>query len=206
LPGARILDVRCGHGRHTAELARRGHRVTGVDLNDAPLGVARAHAPDAELLQGDMRELPVDGPFDVVLNLWTSLGYFEDDADNERALAEFARVAAPGGAVVIETINPFYLHQHLRPHGWDELPDGSLLLDDRELDPVSGRTNTIATLVAPDGSRRDLPNSIRLYTVPELGSLCRRAGLGVERVYAGYDGVPFDGDSFRYILVARKPR
>jgi SAM-dependent methyltransferase len=204
--GARILDVPCGHGRHTAELARRGYRVTGVDLNDAPLGLAREHAPDAELVQGDMRELPVDGPFDAVLNLWNSFGYFAEDDDNERALAEFARVAAPGGAVAIETVNPFYLHANLRPHSWNELPDGSLLLDDRELDPVSGRTNTIATLVAPDGSRRDLPNSIRLYTVPELGSLCRRAGLEVERVYAGYEDVPFTGESFRYILVARKPR
>ena len=201
---ARILDVPCGHGRHTAQFAARGYRVTGVDLNDAPLAVARDRAPGAELVRGDMRELPVAGPFDAVLNLWNSLGYFEDDADNERALGEFVRVTAPGRAVVIETINPIALHARFRPHSWEELPDGSLLLDERELDAVSGRTTTIATLVAPDGTRSEWPNSVRLYTAPELGSMCRRVGLEVERVYGGYDGAPFTGDSFRYLLVARK--
>jgi SAM-dependent methyltransferase len=204
--GAAVLDVPCGHGRHTAQLAARGYRVTGVDLSEAPLAVARERAPGAELLRGDMRELPVDGPFDVVLNLWTSFGYFADDAENERALAEFVRVLAPGGALVIDTINPFFLHAQFRPHSWEELPDGSLLLDDRELDPVTGRTTTIATLVSPDGARRELPNSIRLYTVPELSSMCRRHGLEVEAVHAGFADAAFAGDSFRYVLVARRPR
>jgi len=203
-PDARVLDVPCGHGRHTAELAARGYRVTGVDLNEAPLEVARQRAPKAELVRGDMRELPLDGPFDAVLNLWTSFGYFDEDAENEQALAEFARVAAPGGAVVIETINPFALYARFRPHSWEELPDGSFLLDDRELDPLTGRTNTVATLVSPDGARTELPNSIRLYTVPELASMCGRAGLEVAHVYSGYDGADFAGDSFRYILVARR--
>jgi SAM-dependent methyltransferase len=205
-PGARILDVPCGHGRHTAQLADRGFRVVGVDLNEAPLAVARDRAPGAELVRGDMRSLPVDGPFDAVLNLWTSLGYFEDDADNERAVHEFARVLAPGGALVIETMNPFALYARFRPRSWEDLPDGSLLLDERELDPVTGRTNATATIVGPDGTRHELSNSVRLYTVAELGSMCGRAGLALEAVYAGYDGAPFDGDSFRYVLVARKPR
>jgi SAM-dependent methyltransferase len=204
--GARILDVPCGHGRHTAQLADRGYRVVGIDLNETPLAVARERAPAAELVRGDMRELPVDGPFDAVLNLWTSLGYFADDADNERAVQELARVLAPGGALAIETMNPFALHARFRPRGWEDLPDGSLLLDERELDPVTGRTNATATIVGADGSRHELHNSIRLYTVPELAATCGRAGLELDAVYAGYDGAPFDGESFRYILVARKPR
>lgn len=204
-PGARVLDCPCGTGRHSAELARRGFRVTGVDLNEQPLAVARGRGADADFRQGDMRELPVDGPFDAVLNLWTSLGYFEDEADDQRTIAEFARVLAPGGALAVDTINPLALHAHHCPRTWEELADGSIMLAEHEFDRVTGRSGARWILLRPDGSRGELVHSVRLYTVPELGALCRRAGLEVERVHAGIDLAEFDGESFRQLLLARKP-
>ncbi|HEY6052362.1 MAG TPA: methyltransferase domain-containing protein [Gaiellaceae bacterium] len=204
-PGARILDCPCGTGRHSAELARRGFRVTGVDLNEQPLEVARGRGVDADFRQGDMRALPVDGPFDAVLNLWTSLGYFEDEADDARTLAEFARVLAPGGVLAVDTINVAAILASYSPRTWEELADGTVMLSENEYDHVTGRSRARWTLLHPDGSRGELVHSLRLYTAPELGALCRGAGLDVERVHPGIDPGEFTGESWRYLLLARKP-
>src|ERR671915_275095 len=73
-PGARILDLACGHGRHSLELARRGYRVTGRDLSAPSLDVARdragAEGLDVELGQCDMRDIPFEDTFDAVVNLF----------------------------------------------------------------------------------------------------------------------------------------
>src|SRR5688572_27134537 len=81
----RILDVPCGTGRHSLELARRGHRVTGVDFNPTVLGRARQLAEDAfldvDFRECDMRQLAFDAAFDRAICHWGSFGYF-DDAGN----------------------------------------------------------------------------------------------------------------------------
>src|SRR4029450_3359072 len=81
----RVLDVPCGAGRHSLELARRGHRVTGVDFNRGVLERARELAPsaglDGDFRQGDMRELDFDAAFERAICHWGSFGYF-DEAGN----------------------------------------------------------------------------------------------------------------------------
>ena len=111
-PSARVLDVACGHGRHTLELARRGFRVTGVDLSPRSLELAHAKRAEREQLgvefvQLDARELEFDGEFDAAINLFTSVvGYFDDEADNQRVIDRVARALHRGGSFLIDTINP----------------------------------------------------------------------------------------------------
>ena len=89
-PPLRILDLPCGQGRHAIELARRGYDVTGVDLSPFLLKVAeeraRADGIRVRWLAGDMRHPIVGESFDVVLNLFTSLGYFADEADDAKVV------------------------------------------------------------------------------------------------------------------------
>src|ERR1700679_3986815 len=98
--GARILDAPCGHGRIARRLAAAGMEVTGVDLTPAYLEQARADPhvrPDSvTYLEGDIRALPVDGPFDAVVCWLNSFGYY-DDADCHKVLREFPRVLRGGG-------------------------------------------------------------------------------------------------------------
>ena len=104
-PGARVLDLACGHGRHSARLARLGFDVTGLDVSASSLELARETEPAAEYVEGDMREIPVeDESFDAVINLFTAFGYFEDEDDDQRVLNEVARVLRPGGAFLIDTL------------------------------------------------------------------------------------------------------
>src|SRR5207244_6804372 len=93
--GTRVLDLACGRGRIAIPLARRGCRVTGVDLSPRSLELARRDAASArvelELLRRDMRELDAVESFDAVINLYSSFGYFAEQADDEQVLAAVAR-------------------------------------------------------------------------------------------------------------------
>ena len=89
MPRAKILDVPCGAGRLSIELASRGYQVTGVDINSILLGESKRKAEERgfqiTLEQRDMRELPWHGGFDGAICFWSSLGYF-DELGNQKSL------------------------------------------------------------------------------------------------------------------------
>jgi len=99
IPGCKILDIPCGFGRHSLELASRGFAVTGVDLNRAQLDKARELMEEAgvnyKLIRGDMRDEMFHGEFDLLLNLFTSFGYFSDE-ENARVAVNFYKALKPG--------------------------------------------------------------------------------------------------------------
>src|SRR6185437_15815413 len=101
-PEARILDVPCGNGRHSIELARRGYRVTGIDLSDEFLAAARAEL-DADWRQGDMRALELEASaFDGAFCFGNSFGYL-DHAGVKSFLSALAGALKPGARLIIET-------------------------------------------------------------------------------------------------------
>ncbi|MEO7194985.1 MAG: class I SAM-dependent methyltransferase [Pseudonocardiaceae bacterium] len=100
-PGARVLDVPCGSGRYAALLSALGYCVTGIDSSPTQIAHARRRCPALKLLQADMRQ-PPPGPFEAVLNLWTSFGYLATAGDDQDALAAWRRSLAPGGTLLME--------------------------------------------------------------------------------------------------------
>jgi SAM-dependent methyltransferase len=204
-PGARVLDLACGHGRHSARLARLGFDVTGLDVSASSLELARETEPAAEYVEGDMRELPFeDASFDAAINLFTAFGYFENEADDQRVLHEVARVLRPGGSFLIDTINPPGLFGRFRGRHWDRLDDETLILEEHEYDVLSGRTKTSWTLIFADGLRKDLAHSVRVYTAPELGRLLADAGLTLTGSWGDFEEGELGRESWRLILRADK--
>jgi ubiquinone/menaquinone biosynthesis C-methylase UbiE len=202
--GARVLDVPCGTGRISVPLAERGFAVSGLDISNRVLEVARAAAPELDFRQGDMRELPwADASFDAVLNLWTAFGYFENQEEDERALAEAARVLDAGGIFVLDTVNQAALVRGFRPQGWQEL-EGTLLLEQREYDLVTGRDQSYWTFVNESGERTELAFDHRLYTAPEYVDMLRRAGFEPTGFFGGLDGSELTPDAWRLVIVASK--
>jgi cyclopropane fatty-acyl-phospholipid synthase-like methyltransferase len=100
-PGSKVLDVPCGGGRHSLELAARGHRVTGVDLSEDFLSAARAGSAGRSLPviweHREMTDLPWREEFDGAFCFGNSFGYLDDDA-NARFLTAVARALKHGGA------------------------------------------------------------------------------------------------------------
>ena len=77
--GAKLLDLCCGMGRHSMALMEAGYEVTGVDLSEVLLRESMRNDPDnlVKWLKADMREIPLEGGYDAVVNLFTSFGYFK---------------------------------------------------------------------------------------------------------------------------------
>ena len=205
-PGARVLDVACGHGRHSLELARRGFRVTGVDLSPRSLELAREAAAreslDVDFAQLDARELDFDSEFDAAINLFSSvIGYFEDDADTQEVLNRIARALVPGGAFLIDTVNGFALGRRYQDTMWNELESGGgVMLHRGSFDLLKGRNEVVWTFIRADGSRSELRHSLRVYTPHELVRMLDTAGLTVAGSWGGFDGQELAFDTWRLIL------
>ena len=207
-PGAKVLDMPCGHGRHALELARRGFAVTGVDLSEPSLEIARAQAGDSglelELVHGDMREPRVGDGFDAGINLFSSLGYFATDEEHAAVINAFARAVRRGGRLLIEMVNSLWVFRHFEARGWTDYEDGSVLLEERAYDPRSGRNTVTWRYVRSDGSRGESSHSIRMYTPVELVALLEHGGFRVDDMWGGYEGSALELDSRRLIVAATR--
>ena len=204
----KILDCPCGHGRHSVELARRGYDVTGQDLNGFFLEEANRAAMSAGVSvnwnKGDMRKIPLENEFDIVLNLFTSLGYLESDDEDQKVLDAIAKTMKYGGKFVLDVINRDRVVQNYMSNFWAKHSDGSILLTEAKFDHVTGRNNERRTRIDVDGNREDFLLSLRMYTVVELIKMLRKAGLSLRETYGDYNGEPLTFGSNRFILIAKR--
>ena len=208
-PGAAILDLCCGQGRHAIELAKLGHQVTGLDLTpfllEAGEKAAEAAGVDVRFVQGDMRRIPFEAEFDAVVNLFTAFGYFDSDEEDQQVLASVERCLKPGGMFLVDQSHMLWAVRDFEPRGRREYDDGTVLCEEREFDARTSRFITHATYIKPDGSRAERRNQIRCYTCSELTGMLGRAGLDVVGVFGDFDGGELVMESRRLILIARKP-
>lgn len=206
--GAKILDCPCGHGRHAVELARRGYKVTGQDLNSFFLKEAKKTAKRARVsvrwIQGDMRDIPFQGEFDVVLNLYTAFGYLESDEEDEKALSEAAKALRPKGKFILELNNRERVIRTYHEKDWQQLSDGSIVITEKKFDQAAGRNVERRIRIWKNGKHEEFMLFIRMYTIAELVKMLRRAGLILKEMYGDYNGGPITFDSKRYILIAEK--
>jgi len=111
---ASVIDVGCGTGRHSKHLAGKGFIVTGIDLSTYSLQLARHYKNDSlQFYRHDMRQPFGTNRFDVVLNLFTSFGYFETRHENLQVVENMHNTLKPGGTLVIDYLNMHYTQKHL---------------------------------------------------------------------------------------------
>lgn len=199
--GARILDAPCGWMRHAALFAEAGFHVTGADLSPELLARAPDDAPPRAA--ADIRALPfADGSFDAVLNVFTSLGLFLDDAEDVRALAEARRVLAPGGAFLLESMHrDEVVAQYAERDRW-RLPDGTEVRARRRFDPVTGISHEVVRWRRGE-ERGEKRHALRLRTATEIDGLLRAAGFRSLEWYGDWDGSPVHHRAERIIVIAR---
>ena len=205
--GGRILDVACGAGRHTIELAKRGYRVTGFDLSPALLAEARKAARTAGVkptfVQGDMRRLPYRNAFDAAISMFTSFGYFDRPAEDREVLRGIARALRPRGKFLMELFNRDSLVARLPSQSWQARDDGTVVLEDASFDLLRGHFETRQVVIDRKGTR-EFTASVRAYTLAELKEMLDAAGLFVHRVLGGLDLSPYTSRSWRMVLYAVK--
>ena len=207
-PPIRVLDMPCGVGRHSLEFARLGCIVTGVDRTAAFLSRAQERADDLglkiEVLQADMRDFQRADAFDLVVNLFTSFGYFEDPADDVKVLENFYTSLRPGGVLLMDLMGKEVLARIFQPRDWNQLQDGSLVLEERVIKQDWSWIENRWILIR-DGEKREFPLSHRLYSAAELKALLADVGFENIHTYGGLNGSPYDHEARRLVLTARKP-
>lgn len=218
--GARILDLGCGYGRHTIELASRGYNVTGLDYSPTFLRIAREEIQRSKVratfIRGDMRSFRSRTHFDAVINMFTSFGYFESEKDHVRVLQSVGRVLKPRGGFLIDVNNSIaLLIRFLRAHkplrrseqltGTEKhrLSNGLLVSTSHRLDVDSWRWKMMRTW-KENGKQRNYETRVRLFSLPELTHLLSDCSMQVENTWGDFDGSPFIWNSPRLIVLARK--
>lgn len=217
--GGKILDLACGIGRHSVTLAKKGLRVVGVDLSPAfiaraeELAAERGVADRVEFMVGDMRDIErllkdFRGGFNAVINLFTSMGYWDRETDWE-IFTQLLGLAAPEGVLVVGTVNRDWLVRHFQARDFFRWEDGRVQIVERRLDLESSRMfNVWRWYQERDGDLEHL-ETIELdhvvYSLHELKGLVEESGWAYQACYGGYDLKPLTTDSNGMILVARKP-
>jgi len=183
-PEDKILDLCCGQGRHSLELARRGFKnVEGLDRSHYLIQKAKAQAKkeglNVKFREGDARKLPyAPDTFDVVLILGNSFGYFETIQDDLRILREVFRVLKPWGKLLIDVADGEYLREHYQPRSWEWIDKKRFVCRERSLSRDKQRliSREIITHVEK-GVIADQFYAERLYTREMLKEILESAGF-----------------------------
>jgi SAM-dependent methyltransferase len=203
-----LLDLGCGPGRHALPLARAGLEVTAVDTSQYLLDELRRRAADASLsldvCRADMREFVRPAAFDAVLVMWTSFGYFEQENDHARVLNNIGQSLRPGGMLVLDLLGLETLCRTLEPVHLTEHADGSLLVERPVLVEHNTRLENEWILISGDQAERAM-FSHRVWSAGEIARLVNAAGLKLEAIDGDLEATPYDFESDRMYVFARKP-
>lgn len=216
-PPLRVLDLACGVGRHSLVFAKRGFEVTGLDYSEPFLREARRAARkakrDIRFVRGDMRHLGAhfaNDEFGLVVSLYNSFGYFEDRRDDLKMLKAIHRVLAPGGVLVVNTLNGGGVAKRLKEpksFGSEPLPN-VFMIEAPQYDSHERRTLAKWTIIDARRARARIFRRTfgqNVYTHPELKKLLRTAGFRIERTWGVLAGGAFKaGESWHQTILARK--
>ena len=206
-PEYRILDLCCGYGRHTINLARRGCNITGFDLCERALKLIRQKTQrenlETQLVRGDIRSLPFRSGFDRIYHVF-AFGYFESDDEILRVLAGAARGLKPGGRLLVDAINGPRILRDFIENAWEEEAE-RYVLHKRTYDRETKRLRGEWAFIYKDTGEINKHSIVeRLCSVDDLVSMTESVGLRTLCVYGDFDKREYGEDSNRIIIVAEK--
>jgi SAM-dependent methyltransferase len=202
----RLLDLCCGFGRISAELARRGFAVTGVDITESYLRAAREDAAyeklDIEYIRADARDFTRPGFFDLAVNLYISFGYFENSEDDRIVMRNVYESLKPGGVFIIETLGKEIAVRDFVEAEWFERAGWTVLTEYEAVDSWTRLKNR--WILIKDEKRIERVFTQRLYAASELRQLMLEAGFARVEMYGSWDESPYDQNAAKLIAVGRK--
>ena len=202
----KVLDLCCGLGRISAELARMGFSVTGVDITESLLKTAKEDAKyenlDIEYLNCDAREFVRENYFDLIVNLYISFGYFEDKKDDLLVLQNAYKSLKKDGTFIIETLGKEVAVKNFVEDEWFERSGYTVLTEYTSVDSWTFLKNR--WILLKDGKRIEKTFTQRLYSASELRDLLVEAGFKTTEIYGDWDLSPYDHNANKLIIVGKK--
>jgi SAM-dependent methyltransferase len=211
-PGQHILDLACGHGRHTLELSKRGYGpITGLDFSAEALAQAQSDAKaqnlDVSFIQGDMRQLSFESTFDAIYNYFSAMFYWDDET-HLQILRGVTKALKPSGRFLLEMTNRENILRFPHPQKTWSIGTGDVAwqLQEYNVDLEQGYSRTEEILILSNGKTVRRYFQTRLYTLSDMIHLLKQAGLSYQTSYGTPDLSPYGASSPRTIVVATKEK
>jgi len=207
-PGKKFLDCPCGIGRISIPLAKKGVRITGVDITKSFLDeLARKSKRmnlKIDLMHSDMRRINYDRQFDAAGNLWTSFGYFEKESDNLLVLKKIYKALKPGGKFVLDVINRDWIIVNFNSRGWYTF--GNIkVFEERKFDYGTSINKSIWYFIK-EGNETAFETKIRMYSYHELRAMFEKVGFVNIEGYSSIKDEPIDRTSRMMFVFGTKPK
>jgi len=198
---ARVLDVACGKGRHAIYMNEKGFNVTGIDLSEHSIMEAKESENDRlRFFVRDMRK-PLKHEYDVILNMFTSFGYFENRNENRISINHLAKALHPDGCLVVDFLNSKKAQLQL-VHREKKTVDGIDFFIERKF---TGESFIKRIRFMADGEEQEFQEQVQALTLADFKECFEDAGLQIVDTFGDYDLGPFHAlNSDRLILIAIK--
>lgn len=204
---SKILDLYCGYGRHTIELAKHGYHVTGVDATEEFLDIASRKAEEEQVTtiafqQCDMRKLAYREEFHAVINMFAAFGYFTDE-ENSNVLGLINSSLLPKGLLLVDLLNREWMVNNNLNRYWRH-PSGEYVLS-YKVELQNGMAIMKRQLLNQlTGVQKKYEFVLRAYSLPEMTSILDQNGFVVKNTYGGFDGREYGPETPRMIILAQK--
>ncbi len=201
-----VLDLCCGPGRFSIAMARRGFIITGVDRSEYLLTMAGSRASMEDLsiewVLEDMRSFIRPDSFDLAICMFTSFGYFEKHEDNMKVLYNIRESLRQGGKFVLELMGKEVLASIFTHISTDDLEDGTLLVQKHRIVDGWRKIHNEWLIIKDDMVKNRWKFSHWLYSAAELADMLQAAGFSVQQVYGSINGIPYDSEASRLVVIA----
>ena len=202
---AKILDMACGAGRHAILLARKNYDVTAVDLSENLLAIAKQTADNENLsinfVHSDIRKFNPTDTFDLILNLFTSFGYFETDEENFAVLRKAYNLLIYEGYFVLDFFNSEYLAHNLVEYSTEVVDDEEIHLYRK----IKNKRVIKKIVITKNGKLNQFEESVRMFTKGELADAITKIGFDIYKTFGDFLGNEFDNvNSPRLIMICKK--
>ena len=200
-----VLDMACGAGRHALTFAKLGFKVTAVDLSQRLISEAKKNANlegvELDFILSDILEYESNKKFDLVVNLFTSIGYFENDDENYTVIKKAYNLLNQGGYFVLDYFNKDFLLKNLIPT--TVFSENGLKITQNRL--IEGTRIVKKITIENNGSSEEFYESVRLYSCEEILTCIIKAGFAISKQYGDYFGNTYKKEtSPRLIIFAAK--
>lgn len=203
--GAKILDVPCGTGRHSLELARRGYTVNAVDNSEELMQFGKEIANRENLnitwIKSDMRDIDFENEFDAVICMWGSFGFFDDNG-NLLFLRKVSQALKGGGKFLMDTYTLETLYPRFNRRWWDKVDD-IYVLQDTKLNIETQRIEAKWILIKGEVQEERF-SSIKIYSYAEILKMAKIAGFNEFEAFGSMGFDPFGLGARKLFFVAIK--
>ncbi|MCI0449072.1 MAG: class I SAM-dependent methyltransferase [Chlorobi bacterium] len=220
---SKVLDLACGNGRHSVLFAKKGFKVLGIDLSPFLISQAKGKLKtDYKKFKNnlrfeirDMRGIRRKNEFDLVVNLFTSFGYFEKDSENFRVIKSISSSLKKGGHFFLDFLNPPYLKRNLVPFDMTgaksylkSTGNPNIIIQVREIKAGFVKKNILILKNLKNSKYPQIYNfyeKIKLYSLSDLRRVFNSSGLKIKKVFGNYYGSKYEPvKSERLIILAQK--